>query len=165
MKYSAYLALVASAQAAVHSDCTKTWKDAADSACDASNSEICVDWLSSDQKTNVGLFCAKSTDCGKTFKYTPEGGSETEYYAQCDGLSLTDCSSNKDACFALGGFKCADWTATDGKVTIGCAGPKECGTTVDTQAVACVGLLGEACSDDKGCDANAKYRCGIEFNN
>jgi len=96
------------------------------------------------------------------------------YYAQCDGLSGFACrdTDNKkidNACDALnkdGPFKCADWTDDKGAVVVGCAAPAECGATAPNgMLVACTGLLGDTCMDDAGCDTNAKYRCGVEFNN
>ena len=162
MKSFAYLALIATTKAAIHADCTKTWADAADPACDGAG-EICFDWLNEAKDTSLGLFCGLKSDCNTAFKYA--GGGDTMFYAQCDGLSMTDCSTNKDVCDSKGGFKCADWTGTDGKVTVGCAGPKECGTTTNAMMVACTGLMGDACMTDAECDKNAKYRCGMEFNN
>jgi hypothetical protein len=157
-----FLALIATARAAIHADCTKTWKDAADAACDGAG-EICFDWLNEAKDTSLGLFCGLKSDCGTAFKYT--GGGDTMFYAQCDGLSMADCGTDKKGCDSVGQYKCADWTAADGTVTMGCAGPSECGTTVNAMTVACTGLAGDACMMDSECDKNAKYRCGMEFNN
>ena len=43
MKFAHFAALVAHAEAAIHADCTMTWKDAKDTACDGAG-EQCYDW-------------------------------------------------------------------------------------------------------------------------
>ena len=43
MKFAVFAALAATAEAAIHADCTMTWKDAKDPACDDAT-EQCFDW-------------------------------------------------------------------------------------------------------------------------
>lgn len=97
MKFLAFAALAGfqeiQAQSTVHTSCTKTWKDAADTACTGTG-EICFDWLTEDKSTSKGLMCGLSADCNKPFKYN-DGTADVMYYAQCDGLSMFDCSTDK----------------------------------------------------------------------
>jgi len=122
-----------------------------------------------------GLKCGTTTDCNTVFKYTPDGGAETSYYAACDGLSVFACANpagmpDHTMCDSLAGFKCADWFSTTGTKAVGCAAetaktaPVQCGqaavvitgTSAGTYAVACTGLAGETCAgaDNGKCDAN-----------
>lgn len=88
---------------------------------------------------------------------------------------MADCSGDKKAtaCYKAADkpdltYKCADWTTDDGTVTMGCAAAKECGQPVTADKaykVACSGLAGDACTMDTDCDPNAKYRCGMQFDN
>lgn len=165
-KFLAASALVAGAQAAIGATCTQTWPGATDSACAAG--ELCFDWLKEDKSATEGLKCGVKDNCGVVFTITdPDTKVETKHFGQCDGLSLFDCSTGgTSVCDDKQTFKCADWTTADGKTTtVGCAGPHECGTTVNAMTVVCTGLAGDACMTDAACDDKASLRCASEFNN
>ena len=85
------------------------------------------------------------------FKYADsKTGTETEYYANCDGLALADCSHNRSLCDPYQNYYCGDWTDVDtGKVTIGCAnGAWECGLKFEHYYIECSGLAGDECKKD-----------------
>jgi len=80
-----------------------------------------------------------------------------------------DCTPPTD-CDELGGFLCTEWTKGEA-VAPKCAMHTDCGTTVGDEMIVCTaGVLGDACTSNKGmggkdgCDAGLGLKCGEEWN-
>ena len=174
MKFAAYTALIAAAQAKIHDACTDTWEGATGcTPAEGDPEEQCFDWQTdNDAKTSSGLMCGLKSLCASDsdhkFSHKDTEGKESNYYAECTGLSGTACTKeNQDtACDKMGGFKCEYWTPkTNGNGMWGCAHEaNECGKEVNNNMVSCTGFVGDDCKMNTDCVSDLDIMCAMEFN-
>lgn len=160
MKFATFALLssaVSAADPTIGTACTAT--ATLDAAC-TGDGERCMDWQGTDVAS--ALRCGLQTDCGKTdYVFATK-----TYTLMCTGLSGTACPTGNAACDAKGGFKCADWTpAGEGKTaTNKCAHSSECGKTVDSNSVVCLGMVGDVCTNNAACDPVMALKCADNYN-